>query len=353
MSITIKLHGTEGVDFNADFAAYFDSFESLGWPWILGGETEFSGSQIVVLGTVPEGQPQSTQATVMDGADFAYDMATHKLVGTLDGLRLAVLGDSYDAATDGFATGSDGKIADISTMIEITGLNISGATTSPTVSGLMAGDPTALETTLWATGHDVIGSAGNDRYSGTDFADRIVGGDGRDRLSGNGGHDTLDGGTGNDRLSGGKGHDLLIGGKGHDRLEGGNGNDTLKGGKGNDTLIGGKGADVLRGDKGADTFVFRSVEDSTGKAHDTILDFDGASGDLLDLSAIDANTGLSGNQSFSFIGDDSFSRVAGELRIKAEGGDLLLLGDVDGDGKADLKILLNGLSSLDADYLLL
>ncbi len=388
MTITINLKGSGGVDFNADFDAYFDSFEPLGWPWILGGTSEFAGSQIVVLGAVTEGDQANTRATVMDGADFAYDIDTHKLVGKVDSVRLAVLGNSYDPETDGFTTGADGKITGITTMIEIAGLGISGTQTSPTVSGLMGGDPTALETTLWASGHEVNGSAGGDRYAGTAHGDLVLGKAGNDTLSGNAGNDTLDGGAGadllngntgndrllgkggadtlygnagndtrdggdgNDRLIGGEGADQLIGGNGRDRLEGGNGADVLRGGAGNDTLIGGKGADQLWGGAGADSFVFLAATDSAGKGFDTIHDFSAAQGDLIDLSAIDADTGLAGDQAFSFIGTSAFSGTAGELRLKTDAGGLLLLGDTDGDGKVDLKILLAGLSTFDTEHLL-
>ena len=51
------------------------------------------------------------------------------------------------------------------------------------------------------------------------------------------------------------------------------------GGDGNDTLIGNAANNVLIGGRGADTFVLDA------RSHDTVLDFDGPSGDRLDLSA--------------------------------------------------------------------
>jgi hypothetical protein len=55
---------------------------------------------------------------------------------------------------------------------------------------------------------------------------------------------------------------------------------------------------------------------------------------LIDLSGIDANSNVFGDQAFSFIGAQDFHHVAGELRYE----DGVIKGDVDGDGLADLCI---------------
>jgi hypothetical protein len=79
---------------------------------------------------------------------------------------------------------------------------------------------------------------------------------------------------------------------------------------------------------------------------DIILDFNpgesNSSHDKIDVSAIDAKEGKAGNQSFKYIGTKSFSDSKGELRIKKDGNDIRVLGDTDGDGSADLEILLDG-----------
>ena len=144
--------------------------------------------------------------------------------------------------------------------------------------------------------------------------------------------------SGNDKITGTKYADTLFGGKGKDTLYGGAGNDTLKGEIGNDTLIGGLGKDTLYGGKGADTFVFKSVRESTVKNPDTIEDFSRKQGDKIDLKGIDANTTKGGDQAFKFIGDDAFHNKAGELRYEKKGGDTYIYGDVNGDGKADFAI---------------
>ena len=165
-------------------------------------------------------------------------------------------------------------------------------------------------------------------------------------------------GTGNglaNMIIGNSGKNTLKGGAGNDTLDGGRGNDKLYGGGGDDILNGGVGADTLYGGKGSDTFVFKSLNDSTGKAsgRDTIKDFSRAEADLIDLSAIDADTRSDGDQAFEFIGTDSFHKTAGELRYEEKGGDTYVHGDVDGDGKADFTIRLDlGLSMTQADFIL-
>lgn len=196
----------------------------------------------------------------------------------------------------------------------------------------------------------LIGNSGNNVLSGGAGNDSLNGGAGNDTLNGGTGNDTLVGGTGNDSLNAGSGNDLLNAGSGNDTLLGGAGNDTLLGGAGNDILTGGAGADVLTGGAGRDVFVYTSLSDSrvTASGRDTITDFTRI--DTIDLSAIDANTGVAGDQAFSFIGTDAFSKSAGELNYKVVKAGAILSGDVNGDGKADFSIFVEDVSSLKASY---
>ncbi len=145
------------------------------------------------------------------------------------------------------------------------------------------------------------------------------------------------------------------GGKGNDVLIGDDENNILRGGAGRDTLIGGKGADDLYGGKGADTFVFKSVTElskSKGQT-DSIFDFSRKEKDLIDFSGIDANTAKKGNQAFDFIGTDSFSKTAGELRYVKERADTYVYGDVNGDGKADFVLHIDNIVNFKAgDFIL-
>ena len=133
---------------------------------------------------------------------------------------------------------------------------------------------------------------------------------------------------------------------------------TIHGGKGNDMLRGGGGADALYGgDGGADRFVYAALEDSTVDplGQDTIWDF-GSAGtpDLIDLSLIDADTMLPGDQAFlggKFV--SAFTGVAGELRLTPiDFASRQLSGDVNGDGTADFMITIVG-SALTMDRVVL
>jgi Ca2+-binding RTX toxin-like protein len=138
-------------------------------------------------------------------------------------------------------------------------------------------------------------------------------------------------------IQGGAGADVLTGGAKGDHFNGNAGDDQLFGMGGNDTLVGGAGADQLTGGLGRDYFTFRSTTDSTVAAPDKILDFH--LGDKIDLSAIDANSGMNGNQAFTFIGEAAFS-AAGQVRASYDPTTDLwsVEGDIDGDGKADFLI---------------
>jgi Ca2+-binding RTX toxin-like protein len=80
----------------------------------------------------------------------------------------------------------------------------------------------------------------------------------------------------------------------------GGGNDTITGDAGSNTLTGGLGKDTLTGGAANDTFVFKQLKESLTSAPDRITDF--TTGDKIDLSAIDANTGLAGDQAFHLGG---------------------------------------------------
>jgi Ca2+-binding RTX toxin-like protein len=139
----------------------------------------------------------------------------------------------------------------------------------------------------------------------------------------------------------------LVGGSGNQSLFGNRAANALNGKDGADTLDGGDGKDLLTGGGGADQFVFAKGDSgATAATADVISDFSDV--DRIILEAIDANQGKSGDQDFSFIGAAAFHDKAGELRIATSGGDTLIQGDVNGDGRADLMIRLLGKHSLTA-----
>ena len=148
-------------------------------------------------------------------------------------------------------------------------------------------------------------------------------------------------------INGLAGNDRIIGSGGADTLLGGGGNDIIDGGGANDIINGGLGVDQLTGGTGADTFVFQRFDSAkTVAAADHILDFTPGQ-DLIDLSGIDANTvNGSGDDAFDFIEGSAFDGVAGQLRYTVSGGHLNLMGDVNGDGRADFIIVVNNTTSL-------
>lgn len=190
---------------------------------------------------------------------------------------------------------------------------------------------------------DLAGALGTGTQLGTDTItgfENIVGGKAGDTLSGDEGANRIDGYLGNDTIDGAGGDDRLIGGTGSDVIIGGGGRDTLTGGS-------------AAGSAEADVFKFNAVSDSgpTAATRDVITDFADGSDDI-DLSAIDGNAAVVGS-AFSFIGTAAFSHTAGELRYQQFTGYALVSGDVDGDGRADLTIRLNGTHALTAgDFLL-
>ena len=93
------------------------------------------------------------------------------------------------------------------------------------------------------------------------------------------------------------------------------------------------------GGAGRDTFDFNHiVESGYGRAApDLIADF--AHGlDRIDLSGIDANVRVAGNQAFAFLGAKNFTAHAGELITRAYGPSTYMFADVNGDGHADMQI---------------
>ncbi len=135
---------------------------------------------------------------------------------------------------------------------------------------------------------------------------------------------------------GGAGADRVAAGNGADYLRGDAGNDVLLGRAGNDRMFGGAGIDLLDGGAGADRFVFTLAADSPAGAPDVIARFDGAgkaAGDLIDLTAIDANAGTRANDAFVF----GHTGTRG-LWLTTSGSDTLVFANTDSDAAAEFSI---------------
>lgn len=153
------------------------------------------------------------------------------------------------------------------------------------------------------------------------------------------------GGQADDRITGNIYGNGLRGIGGQDVLVGLAGADTLDGGAGRDRLIGGKGADLLQGgaDGVEDVFVFQRLHDSRASGPQDRIDGFERGIDRIDLQAIDADTGLGGNQVFGRL-QDKATQHGLWTQLTDQG--LLLLGDVNGDRIADFGLLLLGLGDL-------
>ncbi|MCE7914935.1 MAG: heme peroxidase [Nitrosomonas sp. PRO4] len=219
-----------------------------------------------------------------------------------------------------------------------------------------------------AGNNTLSGLGGNDSLNGQGGVDTLIGGGGNDiyivdtttdivtELAG-GGADTVQSsvtytlgaqlerltltgaaavnGTGNGAAN------IITGNASNNVLSGLGGNDTINGGNGNDNLTGAAGTDTLTGGLNADTFVYlATLAHSNGAGRDIITDFTSGS-DRINLSAIDANTGVGGNQAFSFIGAAAFN-APGQVRYA--GG--ILEANVNGGLAADFQIQLTGAPAL-------
>ncbi|MXQ11137.1 peroxidase family protein [Microvirga makkahensis] len=247
------------------------------------------------------------------------------------------------------------------------------------------------------SGRDVMfGGEGDDNMLGGDDGDMLYGEAGSDRIFGDNGSDLIDAGSGNDIVYGGAGDDVIVAavndgndvyhgddmasGSGADTLDmaaitanitanlganGGSGSvfstqsgsDTIWGienivtGSGNDVITASRAVNVIDGGAGNDVFRFLSAADADG---DTILGFQ--PGDRLDLSAIDANGGAAGKQSFTLANGSSFSGPAKLLvthETREDGEYTVVSGNTSGPDAAEFRISLKGNHDLKAsDFIL-
>ena len=256
----------------------------------------------------------------------------------------------------------------------------------------------------------LYGDDGDDDVTGGSGDDSLYGGKGNDYLYAGTGNDSVDGGIGDDLIVGGDGlgNDQYKGGAGSDTVSytgalsgitvnllkgfaksssngdssrigtdklsnienviGSNHDDTLignalankvNGGEGDDLIIGGMGNDLLIGGLGDDTFKFSKVSEIGLQKHDVIADFQKhfatdvfVSGDLIDLSAIDATKGLGKNDSFEWIDNSAYvtpDNANGVLWFKNG----ILYGSTDKDVEAEFQIELTGVTSLGIDDIVL
>lgn len=296
-----------------------------------------------------------------DGDDYFY------VNGTGEGLDLYNGGNGYDS----IYAQSDNTVIGLGTSISGIEMISSGGYQNVRISGTTGVDAWDFSGMLLDGIVSISSGAGNDTITGSTGDDVIIGGAGADTLNGGDGIDTLSyAGSATavtinlstNTASGGDATGDIIsnfenvtGSNGADTLTGNSGSNTLTGGSGNDRLTGADGFDTLKGDAGNDTFDFNAIgESAVGDFSDIIADFVRGQ-DKLDVTTIDANSGVAGDQNFSFVGAGAFTNVAGQLRFDNTIGDGFthVFGDVNGDGVADFEIRLTGTYTLTAtDFIL-
>ena len=214
--------------------------------------------------------------------------------------------------------------------------------------------------------------------SSLDGADLMWGLGGNDTLLGGTGSDLLDGGSGNDRLEGEAGVDLVrytgatrvtvdlrgdgstdtdsaVQGTARDRLSGiegaigGSGGDRFFGDGSANLFQGGLGADTHTGGGGRDLFDFDAVAESlSGAGRNVITDFAHLLDDI-DLSGIDANLSIAGDQAFRWVGTAALGTTPGAVGYYLSGGNTIIRASNDTDSTAELEIQLTGTKTLSTD----
>ncbi|RYF92901.1 MAG: hypothetical protein EON95_10805, partial [Caulobacteraceae bacterium] len=315
--------------------------------------------QYVLVYTLENGEVGTATLTINGVDDKDY------LNGTIgDDIIAAGLGNDYIVGYDGFNSlyGQDGN----DTLYG--GLDL---------DNLYGGD-----------GADKLyGDGGDDFLDGGAGPNYLYGGDGADDLLGGGANDYLDGGDGVDGMAGGLGNDVYIvdstqdvvteaadggydivrtfvsltslaanveavqlqgtgdlnavgnelannmqGNAGANTLNGGSGADTINGGDGDDVIIGGEIGDHLRGGAGADTFVVAHAF-AAGLETDIIYDFSALEGDTMDFSGAYSGT-------LSVV--SGFTKAAGQMTLTYAADQTLVRIDINGDGRPDYQVKING-----------
>jgi Ca2+-binding RTX toxin-like protein len=308
-----------------------------------------NGDDTISFATSAVGVTIDLAANTASGGDASGDQISgfENIIGSTSGDQLTgSFGNNVldGGAGDDMLTGGRGK----DTLIGGEGDDvICGGGDSDTLTGGNGADTISMAGSIWVL-IDLsknIAQLGNgeqpDKISGFE---NIIGSDYYDTLIGDSGGNLIDGGKGNDKIQSGAGNDVIIGGWGKEKIDAGDGDDVLTGNQEDDEMTGGLGSD---------TFKFVSVSDSgTSQGEiDIIWDFKSGS-DKLDFSDIDADSSVSGDQAFKFIGGASFSSE-GQIRSYQYGSYTLVEINVSGSGGKDMMIALaHGVDVKAGDFIL-
>ena len=123
------------------------------------------------------------------------------------------------------------------------------------------------------------------------------------------------------------------------------GNDTFKGDALPNEFQGKAGKDTMTGGSSRDTYDFNDMADSpAGATRDVVTDFD-PSVDVLDLTGIDADSSVPGNQSFRWVAKATLTGAA-QLGYFVSGGMTIVRASTDADAAPEVEIQLTGTKTL-------
>lgn len=324
---------------------------------------------------------ESLGSTAVD--DFVITASDGKSIGS----RLITLNIVQSGNTE--TPGNDLLVATAGneTLIPLGGVDtIDGAAGIDTVSFVYALGPVKASLAITAaqnTGNgDTLSLSNVENLTGSPFNDVLTGDAGNNVLNGGTGQDTLTGGAGSDTYYVDSSVDLV-----QEALNGGTadrvismltaytlpanveygviGNQlgaSLTGNSLSNLLISGPGADQLTGGASSDRFVFNNLSDSgiTAGTADTLLDFSQSGsgffgltlGDFIDLSSLDANELLGGDQAFTNV-TSSATTFSPTMTFATGPGALyfdqtarVLYGNTDSDAAPEFSIKVLGTVSL-------
>ena len=299
------------------------------------------GNISIARGTVIENAIGGSGIDVLIGNAVANTLNGGSGISTLNGgagndrliLGAGASGSTIDGGADTDTLVVNSTLSSLAGIVGIEALELVGGA-GLTLTGSQFATGLALNTSVGGTGAITVNMAAGVNFLSQNFV-----------FSGSGVTVTVNGTSGIDIIKCGTGVHIINGGDGVDQIRGGTSADIIDGGAGNDKIIGFTGADIITGGTGSDQFRYLLASDSgIGAAADRITDY--AIGvDRLNFSAIDTDAIMPGVQGFAFVANGAFSGSgAASIRYTKSGADLLVQADVNGDGIADMDIILQGLN---------
>lgn len=272
------------------------------------------------------------------GDDILNDVSgMNELFGGIGNDRIVIGAGAAGSVIDGGANSDileiGGSVSSLASLIGIEALEFVGGA-NLTIAGAQFASGLAKTTAVSGNGSLTVNMDAGVSFLSQSFA-----------FSGGGVTVTVNGTAGSDIVKSGGAEHVVNAGAGNDQIRGGLLADTINGGDNNDKIMGFSGADILTGGAGNDQFRYLFDTDSgLGAAADRITDFVIGS-DRLNFALMDADAVTPGDQAFAFIGTGAFAVTGtGQIRYQNSGANLLVQVDTDGNGTADMEVVLDSLA---------